>query len=255
MSALLAVTEVAHDVWFARGRDVNWTLLVDGTDVTVVDAGYPGYVEAVRESLDAIGRSWNDVTAVLVTHAHVDHIGALPALLRERPAPVYAAAAELPALHGEPHESAGVGDVVRHLTGHGVLPWAVRISLAGGGAAVTVPSATAFEAVRTWDDTLDVPGHPVPVATPGHTSGHTAYLLPEVGAVATGDTLCTGHALSRDEGPQLLAPWFDHDRAGVIASLAVLADLDADILLPGHGPLLGASMAEAAEIARERVAG
>lgn len=252
MSALLGVTEVADDVWFARGRDVNWTLLVDGTDVTVVDAGYPGYADAVRESLDAIGRSWNDVAAVLVTHAHVDHIGAVPALLRERSVPVYAAAAELPALHGERHESAGVGDVVRHLTGHGVLPWAVRISLAGGGASVTVPSATSFEAVRTWDDALDVPGRPVPVATPGHTSGHTAYLLPAVGAVATGDTLCTGHALSKLEGPQLLAPWFDHDRAGVIDSLAVLAALDADVILPGHGPLLGAPLAEAAAIARRR---
>lgn len=253
MTALLGVTEVADGVWCARGRDVNWTLLVEGSAVTVVDAGYPGYVDAVRESLDAIGSSWGDVAAVLVTHAHVDHVGALPALLRDAAVPVYAASAELPNLHGERHESAGPGDVVRHLAGHGVLPWALRITRAGGTAPGTVPSAAAF--VPAWDDALDVPGRPVPVPTPGHTSGHTAYLLRDAGALLTGDTLCTGHALSRLEGPQLLAPWFDHDRAGVLDALDTLAGLDADVVVPGHGPVLGATLAEAAAIARDRATG
>ncbi|MHA3703574.1 MBL fold metallo-hydrolase [Jatrophihabitans sp. YIM 134969] len=250
MSALLGVTEVADDVWFARGRDVNWTLLVEGSAVTLVDAGYPGYAGAVRESLDAVGRSWGDVAAVLVTHGHVDHVGALPALLQDAEVPVYAGPGELANLHGERHESAGVGDVVKHLAGHGVLPWALRISRAGGSAKTTVRSATSYTTVTAWDDALDVPGRPVPVPTPGHTSGHTAYLIPSAGAVVTGDTLCTGHALSRVEGPQLLPPWFDHDRAGVVDQLDTLAALDADIVLPGHGPVLGATLAAAADAAR-----
>ncbi len=90
------------------------------------------------------------------------------------------------------------------------------------------------------------------MATPGHTSGHTAYLVPSAGAVATGDTLCTGHALSRVDGPQLLEPWFDHDRFGVVTALDTLAALDAGVILPGHGPLLTAPIAEAAATARER---
>ena len=96
------------------------------------------------------------------------------------------------------------------------------------------------------------PDGPSRSATPGHTSGHTAYLVPAAGAVATGDTLCTGHALSRDEGPQLLPSWFDHDRAAVVAALDTLAALDAGVLVPGHGPLLGTPIAEACAVARER---
>ena len=241
------LTEAGSGVWLARGRDVNWVLLVEGTDVTLVDAGYPGYADAVRESLDRIGRSWDDVTAVLVTHAHIDHVGGLSTLRIARDVPVHASRAELPNLIGERHESAGTGEVVRHLFGHGVLPWALRIARSGATEDVDVPTGQSFDLVHAGDDgALDLPGHPVPVATPGHTSGHTAYLLPAVGAVATGDTLCTGHALSRTEGPQLLEPWFDHDRTAVVAALDTLAALDAGVILPGHGPLLRAPIADAA---------
>ncbi|MDG9423141.1 hypothetical protein OLF92_11705, partial [Streptococcus pneumoniae] len=43
------VTTVADGVHVAAGPDVNWTLLVDGTDVTLIDSGYPRYVGAVIE--------------------------------------------------------------------------------------------------------------------------------------------------------------------------------------------------------------
>ena len=254
MAVPLEVVDAGAGVWLARGRDVNWTLLVEGTDVTLIDAGYPGYADAVRESVERIGRSWSDVVGVLVTHGHVDHIGGLPTLLIARDVPVHCSAAELPNLVGQRHESAGTGDVVRHVFGHGVLPWAVRILRVGGSEVVEVPSATSFDPLRTsGSGGLDLPGRPVPVPTPGHTSGHTAYLVPSAGAVATGDTLCTGHALSRTDGPQLLEPWFDHDRAAVVGQLDTLAALDADVLLPGHGPLLRTPIATAAATARERL--
>ncbi len=35
-------------------------------------------------------------------------------------------------------------------------------------------------------DALDIPGRPVPVPTPGHTSGHSAFHLPERGALLVG---------------------------------------------------------------------
>ena len=56
-----------------------------------------------------------------------------------------------------------------------------------------VPEATDFGDV----DVIDVPGRPVPIATPGHTSGHTAFLVPGARVLLTGDALVTGHALAR----------------------------------------------------------
>ncbi len=86
------------------------------------------------------------------------------------------------------------------------------------------------------------------MATAGHTSGHTAYLVQSVGAVATGDALCTAHAVSPTVGPQLLALMFQH--GDDVAGLAPLEDLDADVVLPGHGPVHRGPIGEAVRTAR-----
>nr|WP_275297005.1 MBL fold metallo-hydrolase [Streptomyces cyaneogriseus] len=99
---------------------------------------------------------------------------------------------------------------------------------------------------------LDLPGRPVPVLTPGHTRGHSAYHLRHAGAVVTGDALVSGHPTSRVRGPQLLPVMFDHERARAVHSLDVLAGLDGDLLLPGHGPAHRGPVRAAARLARER---
>lgn len=92
----------------------------------------------------------------------------------------------------------------------------------------------------------------MPVHTPGHTLGHCAYHLPEAGVVVSGDALVSGHPTSRVRGPQLLPDMFHHERERSVASLAVFEDLDADVLLPGHGPVHRGPVRDAALRARER---
>jgi glyoxylase-like metal-dependent hydrolase (beta-lactamase superfamily II) len=75
------------------------------------------------------------------------------------------------------------------------------------------------------------------VHTPGHTDGHCAYHLPEAGVLITGDALVCAHPTSRTRGPQLLPRMFHHDWAAAVAALDVLGKADADVLLPGHGPV------------------
>ena len=99
---------------------------------------------------------------------------------------------------------------------------------------------------------LDLPGRPVPVHTPGHTDGHCAFHLPDAGVVIAGDALVSGHPTSRIKGPQLLPDMFHRERARAVASLDVLEDLEADLLLPGHGPAHRGAVREAALQARER---
>jgi glyoxylase-like metal-dependent hydrolase (beta-lactamase superfamily II) len=111
---------------------------------------------------------------------------------------------------------------------------------------VSIPSAEPFPN----DGALDVPGHPVPVPTRGHTSGHTAYLLPDVGVIVTGDELVTGHAVLPRTGPQLLPAFFNHGDPR--AAVAALEHLDADLILPGHGEPLRRPIADAVREARER---
>ncbi|HWV25830.1 MAG TPA: MBL fold metallo-hydrolase, partial [Aeromicrobium sp.] len=96
---------------------------------------------------------------------------------------------------------------------------------------------------------LDLPGRPVPVVAPGHTSGHTMYHLPQHGVLVSGDALVTGHPISARRGPQLLDPMFHHDLAQNRGSLAVTRGLDADTILPGHGPLWRGGWSTAVDLA------
>jgi len=75
---------------------VNWYLLEDRGRVTVIDAGLPAYRPQLEAALLQIGRRIEDVEAVVLTHAHIDHIGFAQILQDERGIPVYAHEAEVP---------------------------------------------------------------------------------------------------------------------------------------------------------------
>lgn len=228
---LMHVDQVADGVFRASGTAVNWYLLTEGPQVTLIDAGYPGDTAAVEASIEAIGRRPEDVATVLITHAHVDHIGAVNHLHGKYGTPVLASTVEAGHARREFLEQGGVPDVLRHVADYGVLRWSLQIARVGASKHVVLPHAGAFLA----EGPLDLPGSPVPIITPGHTSGHTCFYLSTVGAVITGDTLVTGHPTSRRLGPQLLPSWFDHDREGVEEAINTLRGLDADLILPGHG--------------------
>ena len=125
-----------------------------------------------------------------------------------------------------------------------VLVWALRIVRAGGARVERLIQAEPFEA---GSGPLDVPGRLVPVPTPGHTSGHCAFHLPERGVLIAGDALMTAHPAGRTTGPQLLPRMFNHDDAVTLASLQALAGLHAEVVLPGHGPAWHGTPASAVE--------
>ena len=241
------VVEVAPDVLFASGTAVNWVILRDGSDLTLIDGGWANEVSLVESSIRAIGRQPEDVRAILLTHAHVDHIGALNPFHERYGTPLYMDVAEVPHAHRDYLEQAGPLAIAPHAWRPAVALWTLKVARAGALKRITIPHAQPFPR----QGALDLPGGPVPVATHGHTSGHSAYFIPGAGAVATGDGLITAHAISRLTGPQVLGPTFDHDPESAVAALTPLESLDASFVLPGHGPVHRGPIAAAVATARE----
>src|SRR5215208_2823177 len=99
------------------------------------------------------------------------------------------------------------------------------------------PRVGPIREVRRFGDegTLDLPGSPRVLFTPGHTLGHVALHLPERDAVITGDSLVTHDIYTDIRGPRIVARGATADSERALASLDRLAGTGAGTLLPGHG--------------------
>ncbi len=67
MGSAPTLVQVTDTVYLAQSEAVNWTLVVDGTGVMLIDAGYPGDREEVLASLAKLGYGAADVRAILLT--------------------------------------------------------------------------------------------------------------------------------------------------------------------------------------------
>ena len=67
----------------------NWYLLEEQGRLTVVDAGVPASWQSLHDALARLGRKPSDIEAVVLTHAHVDHVGFAERARTELDVPLY----------------------------------------------------------------------------------------------------------------------------------------------------------------------
>ncbi len=247
--ALQLQRDAAPGVHVITDAFTNWYLVQDGTRLTVVDAGTPRSWDSLHEALAVLGRMPEDIEALVLTHAHFDHVGmaerlraalGIRVLVHENDAP---------------------------LTMH---PWRYDHERPRSAYFATQPRALpivatflrhrafwppALKAVERFDDgaTLDVPGSPRVVATPGHTLGHCALHFPDRDAVIAGDAVVMLDPYTARTGPRLVSRAATADVDRNLRSLDALAATGAGTVLTGHGaPFTGGA---AAAVAQARAAG
>jgi glyoxylase-like metal-dependent hydrolase (beta-lactamase superfamily II) len=221
---------------------VNAYLVEDAGEVTIIDAGVPGYYGDIPRELTAMGRSISDVRALVLTHGHSDHIGFAERLRRERSVPVWVHELDAALSRGEVPNPAKSGPMkLAPLLGFlwfGTLHGALR--------------TTRLVQVSTFGDgaTLDVPGSPRVILVPGHTPGSAALLVPTLDALFAGDALATYAVTTGSRGPQI-AP-FTADAGQALESLGRLEQIEARWVLPGHGDAWDGGVAAALQAVRDR---
>jgi glyoxylase-like metal-dependent hydrolase (beta-lactamase superfamily II) len=246
----MAVTQqLAPGVHRVADGIVNWYVVEDGGEVALYDAGWPRSWPRVQAALQEIGRSPADVSAIVLTHAHPDHLGAAEAARQRCGATVYVHRPEVDRAHGQARNSspfALVPSLVPTLWRPSANAFVIEATLRGFLFPTWVKDVTPFDA----GSPLDVPGRPRPLATPGHTEGHASFVFEEQGVVITGDAFATLNVLTRRRGPQLMPDQLNGDPAQTRASLEALRDLSGS-LLPGHGEPTTGTAAEAVARAQE----
>ena len=205
---------------------INAYLVDEGGELTVVDAGVAGLYRDLASELASMGRSIEDVRALVLTHGHSDHIGFAERIRIDRDIPVSIHEADAALARGEvPNPSKGFGK-----TKAAPLIGFLWFSLIRGGLRTKHVGE-----VSVFGDgaTLDVPGSPRVILTPGHTPGSTVLDFSSHRALLVGDALSTYAVTTGVSGPQL-AP-FTADPHRALESLSSIEGMAAEVMLPGHG--------------------
>ena len=209
---------------------VNSFILV-GERPIIVDTGMPGSAPKILAALEGAGFAPRDVSLVLITHRHVDHIGSAAQVKEATGAPVAVHKLDADWLRrgdGGPRPATGLGGRFFDLTG-----------LPGASADPCEPDIILEDDFAL--DSYGVPGGVV-LHTPGHTAGSVSALLP--GGDVLANDLAIGGILFLGGIARLghaRKPPFEDDPILVRKSLELLLERGAKRFYVGHGGPLKAS--------------
>jgi glyoxylase-like metal-dependent hydrolase (beta-lactamase superfamily II) len=235
----------APDVHRIEDASVNWYLVEAESGLTVVDAGVPRSWGSLQRVLAEIGRDASEIRAVVLTHAHFDHVGFAERARTELGVPVYVHENDVP-LARKPLQYTHERARSRYLlTKPRALPHIAALTAARAFWPPPVRELHSFSGGE-----LDVPGSPRVVFTPGHTLGHCALHFPDRDAVIAGDALVMLDPYTGAKGPRIVAGAATADSGRALRSLDALAAVDVGSVLTGHGEPWRGGAGEAARLAR-----
>jgi glyoxylase-like metal-dependent hydrolase (beta-lactamase superfamily II) len=196
----------------------------------LVDAGLKGSAGRIKRAAEAQFGANSRPEAILLTHGHFDHVGALDDLAEEWDVPIYAHPLEMPYLTGQssyppPDPTVGGGAMA-------YLSWMYPKGPVNLG-----------NRVQAYPSDGSVPGLPGwrLIHTPGHTAGHVSFFRESDHALIAGDAFVTRKPESAlaviTDKQEVHGPpsYFTSDWRAAQRTVEHLANLHPTVAATGHG--------------------
>ncbi|MFD2627283.1 MBL fold metallo-hydrolase [Oceanobacillus kapialis] len=227
--------QVKEDVYYYTDQIVNIGFIghPDSDEWVLVDAGLPRSAPEIKSVVvHRFGRN-SKPAAIILTHAHFDHVGGLHDLIQEWDVPVYAHEQELPYLQGK-------------------KDYPEPDKTVEGGMLAKMSFLYPHEAINLGDAVQPLPeDHQVPflddwkwVHTPGHSPGHVSFFREKDSLLLSGDAVIT---VRQDSFYKVLLQqaevngpprYLTTDWQAAWDSARRLADLKPSVMISSHGSLM-----------------
>ncbi|MFX0107154.1 MAG: MBL fold metallo-hydrolase [Candidatus Hodarchaeota archaeon] len=184
--------------------DSNIAFIDGGERKVLIDTGTGIYTESLNRDLEKLGTSISELTDVILTHSHIDHIGGVAGILEQSKVKLH--------LHKSEADMINSGDMTLTLSytfGVELPPFRIEGILEEGQTA-------------TFGD-VDMKVY----NTPGHSIGSICLHIEDFRLLFTGDTMFPGGSFGRVDFPT-------GSPKQLVESLRRISEIDFDIALPGH---------------------
>jgi glyoxylase-like metal-dependent hydrolase (beta-lactamase superfamily II) len=211
----------------------HFFLLEQDGEVTLIDAGMSGYRDTLEPALAEMGRSIDDVKAIVLTHADPDHVGFAGELHARHGIPVYVHRADSERTRqGKFKKAEGSPLAMLAMLKHAHSWRALRHTIANGGAKQSkIPEVIPFDD----GDELAVPGRLRVIHTPGHTEGHCVLYAPSEDALFVGDAINNLDIVTGQPGAHISPKSATVSTDQAYTSLSRIEAVEARTLYFGHG--------------------
>ena len=239
MAITSTVDEAAPDLTRLRFLFVNLYMWGTPQSWVLIDAGLQGCMGTVVETAEKRFGKGVPPRAIVLTHGHFDHVGAVPELFERWDVPVYAHPLELPHLTGRadyPPPDPTVGEGAMALMSFAYPNRAIDL----GPRVKALPEDGSVPHMPGWRW----------IHTPGHTAGHVSLFRDADRCVVAGDAFVTVKQESLyavvTQKQEIHGPpaYFTPDWTAARRSVETLAALKPGIAATGHGlPMSGEELA------------
>jgi len=231
------VHELLSDLAYQRLAIVNVMYLglpgAGDREWVLIDAGVMGTSSSIlgtaRERFGAESRP----SAIILTHGHFDHVGALEDLANRWDTPIYSHEMEMPYLDGrssypppDPTVGGGLMSTLSRFYPRGPIDVGPRLRV--------LPADGSIPGMPGWRW----------IATPGHSPGHVSFWREADRTLISGDAFITtaqesAYAVATQR-PEMHGPpmYYTPDWDSARSSVERLAGLEVDLAVTGHGPAM-----------------